>query len=690
MTYKVIGEKEYITLADAAEKLGISEYALKRNLEKFRIPVAKSQKEIYLTKELFETWIKEKNNLISFKDFMKELIIKTNSNYTCSPTHINHVHTFCEGHGFWGIEIKENLPYIIYTHREMHIDKKDVNVLEEKLFDQFALYQKTYIEKIDYLCSCENLKTKNNLVVHIKKCREEVSKGNQSSYVEMVNFLRLTLEKDLKEYSDIEIIKYIEMARENLTKKACRLLVKFYTYLQSKETCECMTKLRFDKTKVDNSVETNPYDLETYMSVAYMVFNEEYWKKERMIQKAIDKQVLAKTWLYHAMHFVCAWRKRDILSALPRIDLYDEPKKVLEDIKKQAELDKEYKVAATQLETMINYMGLKPNKTMNLKKSGTLHISIPESFRTTIGMIALICEAHARIKNSEKSLCEIKSIELKESVELFGTTYTTILGGKIFSNRRANKTYMTMLLNEGTNLETDGYLIASYARSHTGGVNRISEVTSKYLSTKMDGYSIDDVSKVLFERGVCSFVPYMLCLAVKGKEFQDKNIFEQTEEMKLIELTPLDIEKVLEIDKKVANKVKNNINEVIKWADGENVYEIIKEALDNISRGKCSGKTEGVYCLRKACNKECSQINRKSCVGCGNEMYVRSFLLGLHNEIEYQKRCLEEAVTDGERIKCTAILEEKLYPAAFEMLSVIKNIYKEDIEEYKQLLLGGE
>ena len=71
-------------------------------------------------------------------------------------------------------------------------------------------------------------------------------------------------------------------------------------------------------------------------------------------------------------------------------------------------------------------------------------------------------------------------------------------------------------------------------------------------------------------------------------------------------------------------------------------------------------------------------------------MYVRSFLLGLHNEIEYQKRCLEEAVTDGERIKCTAILEEKLYPAAFEMLSVIKNIYKEDIEEYKQLLLGGE
>ena len=250
----------------------------------------------------------------------------------------------------------------------------------------------------------ENLKTKRKLVIHIKKYYEEVVKMDQSPYVEMVNFLRLTLRKDLKEYSDIEMIKYIEMAGKNLTKKGCRLLVKFYTYLQTKETCECTTKIKFDKTKTDESHDNTPYDLETYMSIAYMIFNEEYWKKENMIQKAINKQVLAKTWMYHAMHFVCAWRKRDILSALPRIDLYAEPQKVLDDIKNQSVSDFEYKKAATQLETMINYMGLKPHKTMNLKKSGTLHISIPESFRTTIGMIALICEAHARIKNNKKRL----------------------------------------------------------------------------------------------------------------------------------------------------------------------------------------------------------------------------------------------------------------------------------------------
>lgn len=688
MNYKIIGGKEYITLSNAAKEFGIHEYTLKKNLEKFKIPVARSKTATYITKELLESWIEEKKDVINFKEFMKQLIEKTNSNYTTSSRYIGKINTLCEGYKYWGIEIKTNLPYIADAQSEIFIRKKDVKKLEEKLFDEFSLYHKTYGEKIDYLCSCENLKDKKNLIEHIRKYHEKVIRGEQSPYVEMVNFLRLTLEKDLKEYSDVEIIKYIETAREELTQKACKLLVKFYTYLQSEEKCRCMTRLRFDKKKTDEKYDTTPYAPEIYISVAYMTFNEEYWKKENLIEKASKSEWLAKTWMYHAMHFICSWRKGDILSSVPRIDLYDTPEKVLEDIRKQVTSDEKYKKAAMQLESMVNYMGLKPQKTMNLKKSGTLHISIPEDYRTTIGMIALMCEAHSRIKKKKKSLCEMKSIELKHATRLFGNEYIRVLEGKIFSNRRANKNYMERLLDEGGNLNIDGYLLAAYARSHTGGINRIPEVTSKYLTTKMDGYSIDEVSKVLFERGVCSFVPYMLCLAIKGKEFQDKNIFEQTQEMKRINFTPWDIEKVLEIDKKVEKRVKNTLNEIIKWIDEENAYEIIKDVLDNVSMGKCIGKTEGVYCLRKACNKECSQINRKSCIGCGNEMYVRSFLLGLHNEIEYQKKYLEQAVTIGERIKCTAILEEKLYPAAFEMLAVIKNVYKEDIEVYKKLLLG--
>ncbi|MES7204600.1 hypothetical protein U6Q21_12570, partial [Cutibacterium acnes] len=70
------------------------------------------------------------------------------------------------------------------------------------------------------------------------------------------------------------------------------------------------------------------------------------------------------------------------------------------------------------------------------------------------------------------------------------------------------------------------------------------------------------------------------------------------------------------------------------------------------------------------------------------EMYLKTFLNDLHNEIIVDRMKFQNAKTKAERFKWKAILENKLYPAAYEILASMKHIYKQDITEYQRLFLG--
>jgi hypothetical protein len=218
------------------------------------------------------------------------------------------------------------------------------------------------------------------------------------------------------------------------------------------------------------------------------------------------------------------------------------------------------------------------------------------------------------------------------------------------------------------------------------GIEKLPEVTSRYLKAKLDHYSVDEITRTLFERGTCSFIPYLLCEYLDN-EFKEKSMPEQTEIIKQLPYTPNEIETILTLDEKLEIKVKEKIKEIIKWGNEDNLYEMIRDALEDIASGKCTGKTTGIYCIRKACKKECCEKNRETCVGCGNEMYVRGFLHELNNEINEQKEKLNNAETKAEYIKRSALLKERLYPAVIEVLTVMKYTYGQNIEEYKTMLL---
>jgi hypothetical protein len=169
-------------------------------------------------------------------------------------------------------------------------------------------------------------------------------------------------------------------------------------------------------------------------------------------------------------------------------------------------------------------------------------------------------------------------------------------------------------------------------------------------------------------------------------EFSKKHIGQQTADIKELCSSPAEIENILSIDEKLAQICKEKVKEIMQLANGENPAKTARKIVENIIRGECYGKNEGVYCLAKACYKGCVQKQRISCIGCGYEMYLKSVLIELSQEIFEQEKNLNRAVTDGERIKREKILKERLYPVSYEILATIKNVFHEDITEYKKIL----
>ena len=425
-----------------------------------------------------------------------------------------------------------------------------------------------------------------------------------------------------------------------------------------------------------------------YFKLAFMIFNEQYWKEKDMLTKASNKKAIATTWLYHAMHYVCGWRSVDFKENMPHLSLSVEPEEIIKMVKDYDLYETNWITYANEFVARVGFENEKPHKTERYRDIPNLKMYIPESYRSTVGMLLALCEAHSIQEGKGNSICRHPK-NAKYAVALFGNEYKNLFEGKWMSNRKANKAFMGRIMERGDKNNYNGYLIASYARSHKGKIGSLSEVTSKYLKAKMDGYDADKILRILFERGVCSFVPYLLCSALDN-EFERKNIGDQTEIMKELRMSPYDIESLLKADEKVELKVKNTISELIKYLNEDNATEIVQRALSEIADGKCSGKNEGVYCLRIAFGEECCEPKREHCIGCGPEMYLKAFLNDLHNVIIADSIKANNAKTKAEKFKWNSILEKKLYPAVYEVLMAVKYIYKQDITEYQKMFIGGD
>ena len=508
----------------------------------------------------------------------------------------------------------------------------------------------------------------------------------------LLDFLAYNLTKDLFLYSDSEVQKLVEVATENLTKLLGNVLIQFIKWLLNKGVTRY--RVSFEMTKRYTIESTNgAYELDEYLELMYYLFNEDYIIKNDMLSKAANSKDYADTWLYLGLHFICALRTTD-LERLGHPKLTREPLEVLEAVVDGTWSSSEARRTLLSITTRLTYLNLTPNKTKNASNVAQLKFHVPESCQVLIGTLLAICEAHFQLQipyNAENPL--IRQIKTYEKITSYmGEEIGNLFLERNFSSRSANKSYLQSVamladdvLEEKSELNIKGYFLAALARSHKGDFNEFAQTTTTYLKDAQLGQLKPEmVAKELFERGVLSMIPSMLLTIVTRGKYKELSPSQQTQMIKSLDLTPVEIEKTLELSIKADTRSQQALKILI---ENKVEPEQLLTICHRIGNGEAFSKQGESMCLLSALGKLCPYDDRQHCVGCQYELQTKSTLLLLIGEFNRLNKQYQKLKNKLERGKVRAILEQQIKPCLTEMLEALSEQYGEAVlSDYEDII----
>ena len=517
-------------------------------------------------------------------------------------------------------------------------------------------------------------------------------KLSKSDTFYLLDFLAYNLTKDLFLYSDAEVEKLVEVATENLTKLLGNVLIQFIKWLLNKGVTRY--RVSFEMTKRYTIESTNgAYELDEYLELMYYLFNEDYIIKNDMLCKAANSKDYADTWLYLGLHFICALRSTD-LERLGHPKLTREPLEVLEAVVDGTWSSSEARRTLLSITTRLTYLNLTPNKTKNSSNVAQLKFHVPESCQVLIGTLLAICEAHFQLQipyNAENPL--IRQIKTYEKITSYmGEEIGNLFLERNFSSRSANKSYLQSVamladdvLEEKSELNIKGYFLAALARSHKGDFNEFAQTTTTYLKDAQLGQLKPEmVAKELFERGVLSMIPSMLLTIVTRGKYKKLSPSQQTQMIKSLDLTPVEIEKTLELSIRADLRSQQALKTLVE----NNVEpEQLLTICHRIGNGEAFSKQGESMCLLSALGKLCPYDDRQHCVGCQYELQTKSTLLLLIGEFNRLNKQYQKLKNELERGKVRAILEQQIKPCLTEMLEALSEQYGEAVlSDYEDII----
>ena len=517
-------------------------------------------------------------------------------------------------------------------------------------------------------------------------------KLSKSDTFYLLDFLAYNLTKDLFLYSNSEVEKLVEVATENLTKLLGNVLIQFIKWLLIKGVTRY--RVSFEMTKRYTIESTNgAYELDEYLELMYYLFNEDYIIKNDMLSKAANSKDYADTWLYLGLHFICALRTTD-LERLGHPKLTREPLEVLEAVVDGTWSSSEARRTLLSITTRLTYLNLTPNKTKNASNVAQLKFHVPESCQVLIGTLLAICEAHFQLQipyNAENPL--IRQIKTYEKITSYmGEEIGNLFLERNFSSRSANKSYLQSVamladdvLEEKSELNIKGYFLAALARSHKGDFNEFAQTTTTYLKDAQLGQLKPEmVAKELFERGVLSMIPSMLLTIVTRGKYKKLSPSQQTQMIKSLDLTPIEIEKTLELSIRADSRSQQALKTLVENnVDPEQLLTICHR----IGNGEAFSKQGESMCLLSALGKLCPYDDRQHCVGCQYELQTKSTLLLLIGEFNRLNKQYQKLKNELERGKVRAILEKQIKPCLTEMLQALSEQYGEAVlSDYEDII----
>ncbi|HEL0009378.1 TPA: hypothetical protein TUL06_002158 [Streptococcus equi subsp. zooepidemicus] len=515
---------------------------------------------------------------------------------------------------------------------------------------------------------------------------------DEESQFYIQDFLSYYLTRDIFLYNDSNLEMLIQQATDALTKSHGDELTSFIKWLLGKgvtryrKTYEMTNRYTLDD-------KNGAYELNDYLELMYYLFNDVYIEKNNMLIQAANSKNYADTWLYLALHFICALRTTD-LERLGHPQLPRDPEAVLFAIKNGTWQSTEARLTLLSLTTRLAYLKMTPNKTKRAKQVSQLKFHIPESCQVLIGTLFAICEAHYQIDNElSKNEPLIRKIADYERINRFmGEEIGSLFLERDFSSRSANKSYLQAVamladdvLEEKSELNIKGYFLAALARSHKGSYDEFAQTTTTYLKDAQLGQLQPEmVAKELFERGVLSMVPSMLLTIVTRGKYKELSPSQQTQMIKELDLTPAEIEKTLELSVRADSRSKKALQTVVE--EGLQPNQILT-VCHRIGNGEAFSKQAESMCLLSALGKLCPYDDRQHCIGCQYELQTKSTLLLLIGEFNRLNRRYSDIKNDLERGKIRSILEQQLKPCLTEMLQVLSNQYGEGVlHDYEEII----
>ena len=192
------------------------------------------------------------------------------------------------------------------------------------------------------------------------------------------------------------------------------------------------------------------------------------------------------------------------------------------------------------------------------------------------------------------------------------------------------------------------------------------------------------VAKELFERGVLSMIPSMLLTIVTRGKYKELSPSQQTKMIKSLDLTPVEIEKTLELSVRADLRSQQALKTLVE----NNVEpEQLLTICHRIGNGEAFSKQGESMCLLSALGKLCPYDDRQHCVGCQYELQTKSILLLLIGEFNRLNKQYQKLKNELERGKVRAILEQQIKPCLTEMLEALSEQYGEAVlSDYEDII----
>lgn len=514
----------------------------------------------------------------------------------------------------------------------------------------------------------------------------KVVKVDEDIRYHLINFMLHELKKELSLYNNDELDELIRKVALTLSKGYGDTFT-FFTAWIRKNHRTLYTKDHILQKRYTMNLSSSSYDFDDYIQLAYYLFNEEYIQDNEMFIKAAGSKNYTDTWLYLAMHFIRPLRLTDLERIHHPVLPYG-PHEVLKKIKNDEFTDNDARTVLLYITKRMEWLPLRPNKTASSSNVDFISFDIPVSCEVFFGKLFALAQAHRDIRGESQSPIIRKVSTYAEINRYMGEDIGSLFLKNDFRARSATKSYLqyiSMVADEmldESGVHVKGYFLAAYARSHKGSYGKFATTTFEYLkNAKLGTLTPEFVAFELLERGVFSCLASMLLKMAMGDKFEKLTPEEQTDVIKVMDLSPKEIENVVAVVDQGRKLAQTTLNELMT-SDTD-----VMAVLHRMGSGEAFSKQHECLCLMSALERYCPFNEKRNCVGCRYEISTRSTFFLMIKEYNRMRALYHTVDNEAEKAKYEKIIKTVLLPKLSEMLSSIKQLYgKEAHDDYEQML----